>query len=75
MSEVEELRRSVSDLSASIIVMARALGTRLNREQMAERLGVHRNTLARRQQDPNFPQPGRDGKWLLAEVIEWESRR
>ena len=75
MSEVEELRRSVSDLSASIIVMARALGTRLNREQMCQRLDIHRNTLAKRQQEPGFPKPGRDGKWLLSEVIEWERAR
>lgn len=75
MSEVEELRRSMDDLSASVILMAKALGTRLSREQMCERLKVHRNTLARRLQEPGFPQPGKDGRWLLSEVIEWEQAR
>jgi predicted DNA-binding transcriptional regulator AlpA len=75
MSEVEELRRSVDDLSASVILMAQTLGTRLTREQMCERLKVHRNTLARMAQAPGFPQPDRTGKWLLSEVIEWETHR
>ncbi len=75
MSEVEELRQSVADLSASVVFMAKTFGTRLTREQMCDRLGVHRNTLARRQSEAGFPQPGRDGKWLLSEVIEWETQR
>ena len=43
---------------------------------LAERMGVHRNTLAKRlTTDRDFPRPGRDGKWLLSEVIEWEQRQ
>lgn len=75
MSEVEELRRSVDELAASVTLMAKTLGTRLNRDQMCQRLDVHRNTLARKMQEPGFPQPGPDGKWLLSEVVEWEQRR
>lgn len=74
MSEVEELRQSVAELSASVILMAKTLGTRLTRDQMCDRLGVHRNTLAKMAQAPGFPQPDRTGKWLLSEVIEWETR-
>lgn len=74
MSEADLLKR-IDALTDAVKLMASALGTRLTRDQMAARLGVHRNTLARRLQAPDFPRPGRDGKWLLSEVIEWETRR
>lgn len=74
MSDTATLERKIDAMADAMKLMAQALGTRLSREQMCERLGVHRNTLARRQQDPGFPKPGSDGKWLLSEVIEWETR-
>lgn len=75
MSEVQELERKIDAMADAMRVMAQALGTRLSREQMCERLGVHRNTLAKMAQASGFPQPDRTGKWLLSEVIEWETRR
>lgn len=74
MSEAQLLQR-IDALTTAVLTMARMQGTRLDRAQMAERLGVHRNTLARRMTEPGFPRPGTDGKWLLSEVIEWEQRQ
>lgn len=62
-------------LTNAVQTMAAMLGARLTRAQLSERLGVHRNTLAKRLTEPGFPTPGRDGKWLLSEVIEWERSR
>ena len=68
VQRIELLTNAVQALSAM-------MGARLTRAQLSERLGVHRNTLAKRLAEPGFPLPGRDGKWLLSEVIEWERRR
>lgn len=69
------LLEKIDALTDAVKLLAQMQGARLNREQMCQRLDVHRNTLARRMLEPGFPQPGRDGKWLLSEVIEWENRR
>lgn len=68
MQRIEQLTTAVQSLTAM-------MGTRLSRKQLCERLGIHRNTLARRMTEPGFPLPGSDGKWLLSEVIEWERGR
>lgn len=74
MSESQLLER-IDKMSSAMQLMASMLGTRLDRGQLADRMGVHRNTLAKRlATDHTFPRPGRDGKWLLSEVIEWEQR-
>lgn len=66
----------IDKMASAMQLMATMLGTRLDRGQLAERMGVHRNTLAKRlATDKGFPRPGRDGKWLLSEVIEWEQRQ
>lgn len=66
----------IDKMASAMQLMATMLGTRLDRGQLAERMGVHRNTLAKRlATDKDFPRPGRDGKWLLSEVIEWEQRQ
>ena len=62
-------------LTNAVQALSSQLGSRLTRAQLAERLGVHRNTLAKRIADPRFPAPGRDGKWLLSDIIEWERSR
>lgn len=74
MSEAQLLER-IDKMTSAMQLMASMLGTRLDRGQLAERMGVHRNTLAKRlASDRDFPRPGRDGKWLLSEVIDWERR-
>lgn len=55
--------------------LARMVGSRLTRVQVCERLGIHRNTLANYIKERDFPTPGRDGKWLLSEVLDWESHK
>ncbi|WOI43754.1 hypothetical protein [Acidovorax sp. BLS4] len=71
-----QLVDQVNKLTKAVQYMASMLGTRLDRGQLAERMGVHRNTLAKRlATDKSFPRPGKDGKWLLSEVIDWEQRQ
>lgn len=71
-----QLVDQVSKLTSAVKFMASMLGSRLDRGQLAERMGVHRNTLAKRlSTDKSFPRPGKDGKWLLSEVIDWENRQ
>lgn len=79
MSDTEALTQQVQQLTATVQsfqqLLASVVGTRLTRDQLAERLGVHRNTVPKwMAQDPTFPKPDRYGKWLLSEVIEWEQR-
>ena len=75
MTEAALLNR-LEQMTSAMQLMAAMLGTRLDRGQLAERMGIHRNTLAKRlATDTRFPRPGSDGKWLLSEVIEWEQRQ
>lgn len=75
MTDTTILLERIDKMASAMQLMATMLGTRLDRGQLAERLGVHRNTLAHRlQTDRNFPRPGTDGKWLLSEVVAWEQR-
>jgi hypothetical protein len=55
-------------------MIARMRGDRLTRDEMLERLRISSNTLTARVRNGDVPTPGKDGKWLLAEVLEWESR-
>lgn len=73
-SEAIMLQR-IDALTSAVQFMASALGQRLTRAQLSERMGVHRNTLAKLMKDPTFPLPGKDGKWLLSEIVEWETRK
>ncbi len=52
---------------------AELAGTRLTREDMCKRLGVESHTLTRMVRQGRVPAP-RDGKWLLRDVLEWESQ-
>ena len=54
--------------------MNRILGTRLNNAAMADRLGVTRRTLYNRVQNESVPRPGPDGTWLVADVMNWETK-
>lgn len=74
MSEATILNR-LESLTTAFVAMARITGARLTRAEVCDRLGVHRNTLTAYIAEKGFPTPGRDGKWLLAEVVEWEARK
>lgn len=65
----------IDQLTTAVTNLARITGTRLTRSEVCARLGVHRNTLTTYIAERGFPTPGRDGKWLLAEVLEWEARK
>ena len=66
------MMQRIDALTSAVQFMASALGQRLTRPQLCTRLGVHRNTLTKLIKDPTFPTRGKDGKWLLSEIIEWE---
>lgn len=70
-----DIIQRLDSLTTAFVAMAKASGARLTRAEVLERLGVHRNTLANYIADKEFPTPCRDGKWLLAEIVEWETRR
>jgi len=70
-----QIARNTAETLRSIAAIAKMRGDRLTRAEVCERLGIHRNTLATYIKERGFPTPCRDGKWLLAEVIEWEAGR
>lgn len=73
VTETESLLlKRIDALTSAICLLAQAHGTRLSREQLAFRWGVHRNTIAKRIRAKDFPQVGPDGKWALSDVIAWE---
>ena len=74
MSDHEIIDR-LDSLTAAVAALARINGARLTRAEVCARIGIHRNTLATYISERGFPTPGRDGKWLLAEVLEWEARK
>lgn len=71
MTEAVLLQR-IELLTNAVQTLTSMMGARLTRAELCERLRIHRNTLPKRMADPKFPRPGRDGKWLLSEIIEWE---
>lgn len=62
----------IDALTKAVLHMAQVSGARLTKAELAQRLGCHRNTLRARVASKGFPTPCADGKWLLAEIIEWE---
>ncbi|MFM9922711.1 hypothetical protein VLK31_06955 [Variovorax sp. H27-G14] len=69
----QALIQRIDSLTSAFVQMARLTGARLTRSEMCNRLGVSSNTLTARVRRGDVPTPGKDGKWLLAEVVEWES--
>jgi predicted DNA-binding transcriptional regulator AlpA len=73
MTEQALLSR-IDMLTQAVIQLAQTQGVKLTRKQLAERLGIHPNSITRRlAEDRNFPRPDPLGRWLLADVIAWES--
>lgn len=62
-------------LTDAVASMAKLSGARLTRAEVCARLKCHRNTLRTYMLERGFPQPTKDGHWLLSEVIEWEAER
>lgn len=74
-TEVAQLSQRLDTLTQGFAQLARLMGARLTRAEVLERLGIHRNSLRTYMADKGFPKPGKDGKWLLAEVVEWEASK
>lgn len=71
----EDLKAQVDTLVYAVKALCVQHGGRLNRQQFADRLGIHRNTLVKfLARDRSMPRPGDDGKWMLTEIIDWELR-
>lgn len=69
------IHQQMQALTQAVNLIAASLGTRLTRAELCERIGIHRNTLTTwLQTDRHFPRPGKDGKWLLVDVMKWEQR-
>lgn len=74
--KLDQVMRTMQVMASAIQTLCAQAGARLTRQDLAARLGVHRNTLAARlANDRTMPRPGKDGKWLLSEIIEWEMRQ
>lgn len=69
-----QLDQTLRSMQQTLILLVQTIGTRLTRQQVCDRLGVHRNTLTTYIKDRGFPAAGKDGKWLLSDVMEWEAR-
>ena len=65
MNEIEALRREVASLKEVV------LGSRLDRQQLAERLRVDPHTVSRWTRSGRLPSPV-GGYWTLAVIVEWE---
>lgn len=77
MSEHNLLQQVALELAAlrrDLASLHKENGTRLTHAEVCQRLGIHRNTLRAYRDERGFPDPCKDGKWLLSEVIEWEHR-
>lgn len=73
---IAQLMGRIDQLTQAVQSLCTIAGARLTRQQLADRWGIHRNTLiARLENDRTIPRPSKDGKWLLSEVIEWEQHR
>lgn len=68
------IANELRSMRETINTLVRYIGPRLTREQVCQRLGVSRNTLTKRLELGQYPRPGKDGKWLLSEILEWEAR-
>ena len=68
MTEMKQLREQVA-------MLCRMQGKMLTRKQMLERYDVCNSTLNKRVAAGQLPTPGSDGRWLVAEVFEYEARR
>lgn len=75
MSSTDTLIERIDALTAAFVQMAKLTGARLTRQEVLDRLRVSRNTLTSYIEHKGFPRPGLDGKWLLSEIVEWESRK
>lgn len=68
-----QLAQEVAALRHTVAALVQAMGPRLTREQLCARRVCHRNTLAGLIERGIVPRPDQNGKFLLAEVLEYEA--
>lgn len=74
-AELRALRAEVGALKEAVQLMARIKGERLTTAQVEERIGRTRQTIMAMVRRGDFPEPCKDGRWLLSEILEWESTK
>ena len=72
---IESLQQQLAALTSAVIMMAQSHGKRLTSAQVCERVGRTRQTITSMVRRGDFPEPCKDGHWLLADIINWENRR
>lgn len=75
MTTLEALDQKMNLVLDALKLMAQAKGERLTTAQVTERIGRTRQTIMAMVRRGDFPEPCNDGRWLLAEVLEWESKK
>jgi predicted DNA-binding transcriptional regulator AlpA len=73
ISDPDVLER-LDRIELALLELAKVRGERVTRAQFMERLGIKRHTFERRMKAGEFPKTDAGGKWLLAEIMEWEAR-
>lgn len=71
--DVHQLQQRIDALTRAVAELVQTIGPRLTREQLCQRRGIHRNTLAGLIERGIVPRPDVHGKFILAEVIEYEA--
>jgi predicted DNA-binding transcriptional regulator AlpA len=71
---LENFHKGLETLTYAVHQLAQQQGTRLTRTEVLKRLNVSNYTLNKMMDQKRFPRPGKDSKWLVAELLEWESR-
>lgn len=74
-AELEALRNQVNALTNAVTLMARVKGERLTTIQVQERIGRTRQTIMKMVRHGDFPEPCTDGRWLLSDILEYESAK
>jgi hypothetical protein len=67
-----DLLQRIEALTSAVCLLAQAHGARMSKAELSARLGIHRNTLAKRMAGKDFPKAGPDGKWAFSDIIYWE---
>lgn len=72
MTTDQQLLQEVAALRQTVAALVQAIGPRLTREQLCQRRGCHRNTLASLIERGVVPRPDTAGRFELAEVLAYE---
>lgn len=72
MTTDQQLLQEVAALRQTVAALVQAIGPRLTREQLCQRRGCHRNTLASLIERGVVPRPDTAGRFELAEVLVYE---